>query len=55
MLNHLDSIVYFSEGNYVEHEDKSDIVVCATKWLDRTRSPGAFCMSMMTKNTCNGL
>ena len=55
MLIHLNNIVYFSEGNYAEHEDHSDIVVLATRWLDRTRSPGAFHMSMTTKNTCNGL
>ena len=52
MLIHLDSIIYFSEGNYVEHEDQSDIVFQATRWLDRNGSPSAFCMSVMTKNTC---
>ena len=55
MLIHLDSIVYFNEGNYVEHKNQRDIVVQATRWLDRTRSPGAFHMFVTTKNTCNGL
>ena len=52
MLIHLGSIVYFSEGNYLKHENQSDIVVQATRWLDRTGSLGAFSMSMMTNNTC---
>ena len=55
MIIHLDIIVHFSEGNYVEYEDQSNIVVLATRWLDRTGSLGAFRMSMKTKNTCNGL
>ena len=55
MLIHLDSIIHFSKGNYIKHEDQSDIVVIGTRWLDRTRSPGAFVMSMKTKNTCKWL
>ena len=55
MLNHLDSIVVFQRGKLCKHENQCDIIVQATKQLDRTGSPGAFCMFAITKNTRYGL